>query len=138
LKTVKWVKGEPILNWAVTSTLTRVTSGSTLCTEHTKAGQWPILPWFDVPGVTVEGNQIMIANIGGTWYGGAGEWLRPGQVCKDVSGNIGEGVYYDSPPLQFWTPRTGEVVGIAVSTPSRSGQWGTAERSNVILIRWGQ
>jgi len=138
LNDVTWVKGVPIANWAVTSTLTRVTSGSDFCTEHTMAGRWPILGFFDIPGVTVEGNQIMIANINGKWYGGGGEWLRPGQVCKFLGNDVGASVYYDSPPLQYWSPKTGEVVGVAVSTPSRAGQWGTAERSNVILIRWGQ
>ncbi len=137
LNTVQWVKGEHIGNWAVTSTLTSVTTnGEDLCTHHTKQGQWPILGFFGIPGVTVEGSQILIANINGTWHGGAGEWLRPGQVCKHVGSHIGENVFYDSPPLQYWTPRRGETVGIAVSTPSRAGQWGTAERSNVRLIVW--
>jgi hypothetical protein len=137
LNDVTWAKGEHIKNWAVTSTITRAyRNGSDFCTEHTKSGQWPVLGFFDIPGVVVEGSQIMIANIGGKWYGGAGEWLRPGQVCKLIDGHVGQNVYYDSPPLQYWTPSPGELVGVAVSTPSRAGQWGTAERSNVVLIRW--
>jgi hypothetical protein len=137
LNDVQWVKGVHIGNWAVTSTLTSVTTnGEDFCTHHTKSGQWPVLGFFDIPDVWVEGNQIMIAKIGNTWYGGAGEWLRPGQVCKHVGGHVGQSVYYDAPPLQSWTPRRGETVGVLVSTPSRSGQWGTAERSNVRMIVW--
>jgi hypothetical protein len=137
LNDVTWVKGVNLAGWAVTSTISNVsnTSGE-FCTPHSKAGGWPVLGFFDIPGVFVEGNQIMIANIGGRWYGGAGEWLRPGQVCKIVEGHVGAAVFYDSPPLQSWTPAPGELIGVAVSTPSRSGQWGTAERSNVVLYRW--
>ena len=29
-----------------------------------------------------------------------------------------------------------QVNGLAVSTPARAGQWGTAERSNIVHIRW--
>ncbi len=52
---------------------------------------------------------------------------------------VGPNEFYnrrDSDPLKTWTPRHGELVGVAVSTPSRAGQWGTAERSNVVMIRW--
>ena len=137
LNEVTWVKGVNIAGWAVTSTITSVSNTSNeFCTPHSRAGSWPVLPFFDIGGVFVEGNQIMIANIGGKWYGGSGEWLRPGQVCKIVEGHVGSGVFYDSPPLQHWTPSRGELIGVAVSTPSRSGQWGTAERSNVVLYRW--
>lgn len=137
LSTVRWVMGVHVGNWAVTSTITSVTTANdTLCTNHTKAGQWPILGFFDIPGVVVEGSQIMIAKINNEWVGGGGEWLRPGQVCKHVGSHVGENVFYNSPPLQYWTPANGEQVGILVSTPSRVGQWGTAERSNVVLINW--
>ena len=94
-----------------------------------------MLGFFDIPGVTVEGNQWMFANIGGRWYGGAGEWLRPGQTCKTID-HVGSGVFYDSPPMNNWHPSPGETIGVAVSTPARSGQWGTAERSNIVLFVW--
>lgn len=136
LRDVTIVKGENIGNWAVTSTITSAHhSGQDLCTGHTKQGQWPVLGFFDIPGVTVEGNQWMFAFIGGKWYGGAGEWLRPGQTCKTID-HVGSGVFYDSPPLHVWNPAPGETIGVAVSTPARSGQWGTAERSNIVLIKW--
>ncbi|HET9370777.1 MAG TPA: hypothetical protein VFO19_11040 [Vicinamibacterales bacterium] len=130
------VKGENIANWAVTSTMGAVRRiGTDFCTPHSKAGQWPVLGFFDIPGVTVEGNQWMFANIGGRWYGGAGEWLRPGQTCKTID-HVGSGVFYDSPPMNNWHPSPGETIGVAVSTPARSGQWGTAERSNIVLFVW--
>jgi hypothetical protein len=136
LRTVTIVLGADITNWAVTSTMTSAGhNGSDLCTNHTKAGRWPALPWFDDPGVVVEGNQWMFAKIGGKWYGGAGEWLRPGQTCKNIDGHVGQGAFSGTVMGQ-WTPAPGETIGLAVSTPARAGQWGTAERSNVVFIRW--
>lgn len=139
LSTVTWVKGVNASTWAVTSTMISASydAGSmTMCTEHTAQGRWPQLPYFGDPSVTVEGNQIVFANIGGKWYAGSAEWLRPGQACKNVEPSIGPFLFYDSPPMRDWTPRPGEQVGFMVTTPSRVGQWGTAERSNVILITW--
>ena len=124
-----------ITNWAVTSTvISAAHSGSDMCINHTMAGRWPQLPFFDT-GAAIEGNQWFFAQIGGKWYGGANEWLRPGQVCKNVDGHIGQGGYGGT-PMANWTPAPGEIVGVAVSTPARGGQTGGAERSNVVLIRW--
>ena len=138
LRTVSWSIGENMTNWAVTSTmLSAGWSAGTLCTNHTKAGQWPVLPFFGDPSTTVEGNQVVIAKINGKWYGGSGEWLRPGQTCKGVPANIGPDTFYNAPPpLCYWVPQPGESYGLMVSTPSRAGQWGTAERSNVVLVKW--
>jgi hypothetical protein len=137
MKSVVIEYGADIRSWTVDSTITSVTrNGTTFCTNHTKAGQWPVLPFLGDPSVQVEGNQWFFAKIGGTWYGGANEWLRPGQTCKDVGGNIGADNFRGAPHLSQWTPHSGEVLGIAVSTPARNGQEGTAERSNVVLFTW--
>lgn len=140
LRRVVVVKGENIADWEVTSRMTRVLASNRdgLCTGHTRSGLWPRLAFFGDPQVEVEGNQWVFARINGTWYGGAGEWLRPGQTCKGVVpvSHVGCGVFYDSQPLKSWVPRRGELVGFAVSAPARAGRWGEAERSNVVLIRW--
>lgn len=140
LNQVTFAKGANIASWPVTNTLRGVTldrDRNTLTVDHAKAGQWPILPFFDDPEATVEGNIWFFANIGGQWYGGAGEWLRPGQTTKQVDlAQLGPDQFYDTEPLKSWIPRSGELVGFAVSTPARAGQWGEAERSNVILVRW--
>lgn len=135
MRTVTIALGADFRNWAVTSTLTSVTHiGLDLCTYHTKAGRWPALPFFDT-GATVEGNQWFFALINGKWVAGANEWLRPGQTCKGIDGHIGRD-NFGGTALQNWTPTPGELLGIAVSTPARAGQQGTAERSNIVLIRW--
>ncbi len=136
VKTIVIALGEDIRGWAVTSTVTSAGHvGGDICIDHTKAGRWPQLPWFGDPNVPVEGNQWFFAKIGGQWIGGANEWLRPGQTCKPVDGHVGQGGFGGT-ALANWTPAPGEVVGVAVSTPARAGQWGTAERSNIVLIRW--
>jgi hypothetical protein len=139
LSQVAVVKGVNIRDWAITSQVKSVTIGNgQICIDHTKLGQWPTAPFFGDPNTLVEANQWVFAKINGQWHGGAGEWVRPGQLCKQVDPitNIGIGVYYDSEPLRSWTPRSGELVGFAVSQPARAGQWAAAERSNVVLVAW--
>jgi hypothetical protein len=136
LRDVTFAKGENITDWAVTSTvLSAAHSGGDLCIDHTKAGHWPALPWFDDPDTLVEGNQWVFVKLDGRWVGGADEWLRPGQTCKGMQGHVGEGAFGGT-ILEKWTPSPGELMGVAVSTPARAGQWGTAERSNIVLIHW--
>jgi len=135
LRAVTYANAVNITNWTVSSTvISAMHVGDQLCIDHTKAGKWPVLPFFD-SGATIEGNQWFFANIGGKWIGGANEWLRPGQTCKVIDGHVGQGGFGGT-PLAGWTPAPGELVGVAVSTPARAGQIGTAERSNVVLIRW--
>ena len=129
-------------SWPQTSTMTSVTTTDGLCTFHTKLGQWPTVEFFDT-GAPIDGNQWVFAFINGRWYGGAGEWQRPGQACKAVTReDIGAGTFY-SPgwePLTSWVPSPGEVFGVMESTPARA--WPAMrtidERSNVVLVRWGQ
>lgn len=120
-----------IASWAVTSTVTGVRiSGSEICIDHTKAGQWPI--WSGGP---VEGNPWVVANIGGQWFAGTYEWLRPGQTCKGITaGNIGQHLKW--PPMDGWAPRSGEVVYFFVSTPARLGATTINERSNLVRVEW--
>ena len=113
-----------------------------LCIFHTKLGLWPTTLFFDT-GALIEGNQWVFANIGGHWYGGAGEWQRPGQACKDVTAEtIGADAFYSPSmePLRSWVPKPGEVFGLMATTPARA--WPSMrtvdERTNVVLVRWGE
>ena len=131
-------KGVSIADWEITSNISGVSFGSAeVCTPHSKSGQWPKLDFFGDKETKVEGNMWIFAFINGHWVGGAGHWLRPGQTCKGTNLNeVGPDLYYDAPPLRNWSPCHGELVGFAVSAPARAGQWGTAERSNVIMVHW--
>lgn len=131
-------KGVNIADWPITSALGGISiGGRKVCTPHSMSGRWPKLNFFGDPNTKVEGNMWMFAYLDGRWVGGAGHWLRPGQTCKEGNLNaVGPDVYYDSEPLRSWSPCHGELVGFAVSTPARAGQWGRAERSNVIIVTW--
>jgi len=131
-----------IASWPQTSTMTgtKAVEGE-MCTYHTKLGRWPPVLFFDTDAY-IEGNQWVFANIGGRWYAGAGEWMRVGQACKVVTSNMGADAFYgdNMEPLRSWVPRPGEVFGVMVSTPARAypSMRTVDERSNVVLIRWGQ
>ena len=131
-----------IASWPQTATVTgtKAVPGD-LCIFHTKLGLWPTTLFFDTDAL-IEGNQWVFANIGGHWYGGAGEWQRPGQACKDVTAEtIGADAFYspNMEPLRSWVPQPGEVFGVMATTPARA--WPNMrtvdERTNVVLVRWG-
>ena len=130
--------------WAQTSTITgTVAVEHDLCIYHTALGRWPSTIFFDDPNTLVEGNQWVVANIGGRWYAGAADWYRPGQACKDVTADtIGHDAFYNPAwePLRSWVPRVGEEFGVFATTPARMWpQMRTLDqRSNVVMVRWGQ
>jgi hypothetical protein len=144
LNTVQIMLGPNVATWPQTSTVTStVAVDHQLCIYHTKLGQWPSTIFFDDPNTLVEGNQWIFANINGQWYAGAGDWYRPGQACKDVTPQtIAHDAFYSDnmEPLRSWVPQPGEVFGLMASTPARA--WPAMrtvdERSNVVLVRWGQ
>lgn len=144
LNNVTVVLGPPnVASWPQTSTVTgTVAIDHYLCINHTKLGNWPAIQFFDDPYTTTEGNQWVIANIGGRWYAGAADWYRPGQSCKDVTADtIGHDAFYNPAwePLRSWVPRVGEEFGFFATTPARAWPNMTSlnERSNVVIVRWG-
>jgi hypothetical protein len=144
LNQVQIMLGPNVATWPQTSTVTSTTAvDHQLCIYHTKLGQWPSTIFFDDPSTLVEGNQWIFANINGQWYGGAGDWYRPGQACKDVTPqSIAHDAFYSDnmEPLRSWVPQPGEVFGLMSSTPARA--WPAMrtldERTNVVLVHWGQ
>src|SRR5450759_1818099 len=126
-------------NWAETARITAISQGGgTLCIEHTMLGRWPRTTFFDDPNTLIEGNQWYFALINGTSFGGAGEWVRPGQSCKAFDGGPEEFYDVNQEPLHSWNPRPGDLVGVASSTPARAWpQIRTSdERTNVEMVPW--
>lgn len=83
----------------------------------------------------------MFAYISGRWYGGAGDWYRPGQACKGATADsIGQDSFYNpsEEPLHSWIPRPGELVGFGASTPARA--WPDMstldQRTNIVVVAW--
>lgn len=144
LRSVTILKGPAaISSWPVGSTITSVSQGNgQLCINHTELGIWPATNFIydPVPGATlVEGNQWIFANIGGKWYGGAGDWYRPGQACKGVdAASIGRDSFFGQEPLASWVPQPGELFGVMSTTPARV--WPDMktldQRTNTVLLRW--
>jgi len=120
--------------WPKTSTITSASIWNPpICIDHTKRGSWLHV---SAGGTTVEGNPWVSAKVNGTWYGATYDWLRPGQECKGISAsNIGAHIKIS--PLKGWTPKSGEQIGLMVSTPARFGTVGPKhERSNVVMVTW--
>jgi hypothetical protein len=118
-----------VSDWKITSEITSTSIGPPLCIEHTKSGRWPVKEG-------TEGNPWVFAKINGRWYGATYEWLKPGQTCKSAATRDQIGPLTKKEPLESWKPRSGEVIGLMVSAPARTGQLTVAERSNVVLVRW--
>ena len=133
--------GPNVASWPQTATITAASAKYTdLCVNHTKLGAWPTTFFFDT-GALIEGNQWVFANINGRWYGGAGEWVRPGQECKAVTADtIGRDAFYGREPLGSWVPKPGEVFAVMSSTPARAypAMATIDERTNVVFVTWGQ
>lgn len=151
LASVTWLHTN-VSGWAETSRIDHVgieypkngdPDNGTVCFPHTKAGQWPT---FD--GGTGEGNVWVFGRINGQWYAATCEWLKPGQTCKRFSNRTapdswGIGPHTKKAPLESWGPKSGEWIGIMVSTRARDGQRSldangnpVLERSNVARVRW--
>jgi hypothetical protein len=150
LTKVVYLKGPDLSTWAQTGRITSVEQdgnaavGGPMCIAFTDPG-WPDALWIyagpnDPPGFGIYGNQWYFANIGGTWYGGPGEWLyRGAAACKAGQGTntMGRDSGFGE-PFTSWVPKVGELVGYAVSASARAlpAMATVQERTDVVLIPW--
>jgi hypothetical protein len=139
---ITWVPmTENISGWAVTSQITdwSFDGASTVCIYHTKLGLWPLVSIDENPP-NLEAQIGVVAKIGGKWYGGYYDWMRPGSACKnEAPSNWGVDQIRDSPLDASWPgPRSGEEVGLYMSAPAsnRIPVRSVSERTNIILVRW--
>lgn len=131
-----------IANWPITNKIIEVDQDGGdghMCINHAKRGNLPVSFFEDNPLVPIEANQWYFARINGQWYGGAGEWLRVNQICKEgqKSEDIGKDGTWGG-PMDSWIPKRGELVGYMISTPARAWPtWKTVdERSDVVVRPW--
>ena len=136
LSQVTWLHHN-VSSWPQTATITNTTLGAPpICINHTKVGRWPTGD-FSGSGAIVDSNVWVFAKIGGTWYAATWEWLRAGTTCNDFGAKDFESHFNGAQPLSSWTPKSGEQIGLMVSTPARLGPDGPVnERSNVVLRTW--
>ena len=148
LTKVVYLNSPDVSRWPQTGTLSLVEQDGAgvgpMCMAFTDPG-WPDSHWpfgqpGDDPNFGVFANQWYFANIGGTWYGGAGEWIYRGAgVCKAGQGTrtIGPDSGF-GPPFSSWVPKVGELVGFMVSSVARNGpvKRTVDERTNVLVQPW--
>jgi len=148
LSKVIYLLGPNLATWKETGKIIAVeqdgsaAAGGPMCISFSDPG-WPDAKWIyggPDPNFGIYGNQWYFANINGTWYGGAGEWLyRGAATCK-----AGQGTYTIGPdsgfgnPFSSWVPKVGELVGYAVTASARAlPQMATVqERTDVVLVPW--
>ena len=89
-------------------------TGREICVDHTGAGRFPTSIFGTI---SVEGNVWILAQFGGRWHAATYDWLRPGQVCKGVTGGeLGPDQIRISPMDRSWPgPRSGDSVGFMVT-----------------------
>lgn len=135
--TVVGPNADDVLSWEKTSSMGVArygSDGSILC-PHSKAGQWPRIQIAD-DGTQAEGNLWGIALApDGRWYARTLHYLRPGQTTKTYP--VGD--WGDDRLAMPW-PRShviksGEVVGLFVSTKARYGAPLPHERSGVVWLK---
>lgn len=146
LTKVVYLKAPNISSWKRTGFLFPVEQdGATgdMCTRFTDPG-WPdvIFPYLgpdDDPNFGVYANQWYFAKIGGTWYGGAGEWIYRAalSVCKggQLTNNIGPDSGFGE-PFKSWRPAVGELVGYAITSIARNGYRSVDQRTQVLVQPW--
>jgi hypothetical protein len=140
LASVVYVLGPDISEWPQTATLTNVSkSGDVVCTDYDGGNHWPSAPFLGNPDSRVVGNQWVFLLRDGVWYGGAGHWLRPGQTCKpEYDEHFFVDGFQGREPFASYVPRSGDVIGFAVSTPARfyPADNTVDERTDVRLLVW--
>lgn len=145
LSRVVYLNSPNVSAWPMTGSLDVVEQDGSgdgpMCMRFTDPG-WPDSLWVFDPtdNFGVYGNQWYFAQIGGVWYGGAGEWLYRGAgTCKAGQGTrtIGPDSGFGS-PFAEWVPRLGEMVGYMVTSVARRGpiRRTVDERTNVIVQPW--
>lgn len=131
---VKWLNAD-ISKWPVTATLRVSVKGDNLILDSSKKNVWPNAKQEARGGGAMNATAVALIQHNGQWCATAFEWMRRGQVTKSVKGSFRGSDKHMNPPLNNFTPKSGERYGFIVSAPSRNEQT-IQERSNVVWIVW--
>ncbi len=130
---VRWLHAD-VSGWPVTTQITSVTfSSGQIRFPFDAANRWTVRT--DAGTTTpVIGNPWIVFEYQGQWYAGTWEWLRPGQTSKPM--RVVDGAHIKRAPIPTsWRPKSGQRVGIMVSTHARSRVF-DRERSNLVWTVW--
>ena len=108
-----------------------------IVTAWSNSRDWPSTDPGPGPGLV--GNCAIVAKIGGTWRVATYDWLRyPDQDAKDESLTSVRLEQINEAPWTTWNPQVGEVVGLFVCGPARTGVRTARERSAIAWVKVGQ
>ena len=126
-----WLHSD-ISSWPQTATLSSVSvSSDQICLPNDGVHAWPI---HNLDGTDVVGNPWIVLEHEGTWYAATWEWLRPGQECKAKTSVNGD--HIKQPPLDTWSPTSGETYWFMVSGLARFGERNVEARTNRVPAGW--
>lgn len=126
---IKWLHHD-VSSWPVTANMNAAVSKTTISFPYNKAKAWQAIDG-------VNANPWVIVKYNGQWYAATYEWLRYGQTSKPVGVLDGsKGDHIKVAPLNKWTPKSGERIGLMVSGLARSSARNAKERSNVVMVTW--
>lgn len=131
LANVKWLHTN-VKDWPVTTTVVPSIRGEKIYFPFDKTGVWP-----SVDGTNA--NVWAIVNIGGQWYAGTWEWIRPNDPSKSIhclTQQNGKGDHFKVKPLSSWKPTRGEQFYIMVSGHARNNTRTAKERSDPVKVVW--
>lgn len=128
-----------ISKWPQTGKITYAERiGDSVCVDW-EGTRWPEVPFFGDPNVPIVANQWIFVPINGIWYGGAGHWIKPNQVCK---GEMDEKYFVDafkvSPPFSTLVLGRGDPFAVVMSTPARfyPDMKTFDERTDAAFLEW--
>jgi hypothetical protein len=138
LQKVVWLHTN-VSQWKQTSNLKSVTfGGGRICLNHTHAQKWPTKKYNGTTDVAA--NPWVFIYHNKKWYGATWEWMRPGQMCKNITSVAGDhikrspfGVKSDG---TFWKPKKGQVLYFMVSGLARDTTRNALERTNPVRVTW--
>jgi hypothetical protein len=131
LSKVKWLHTN-VSTWPITANLKPIKFSSTTITlDYDKACVWP---GVNIDGIDLNANPWIFVNLDGIWYGATWEWMRVCQITKNLYAVNGD--HIKVPPLDTWSPVSGETYYFMVSGLARQNQRNVKERSNMVKVIW--
>ena len=142
LRSVTWVhaRGQDIASWPITATLDAVEFK--LPNVCSSGMSWPDA-WSSYGEKNVTANHVVLANIGGKWFGVAWEVLNRGvspcrvlEVLRDGTPGLGPFAQVEQSPFMDWYPAKGERVCFLITSNIRAGVMQPVGRSKVVCATW--
>lgn len=131
LSKVKWLHTN-VSSWPITADLAYVKIGTTTIElKYDKACVWP---GVNIDGIDLNANPWIFVSLDDIWYAATWEWMKVCQTVKNLYAVNGD--HIKVPPLDTWSPISGETYYFMVSGLARQNQRNVKERSNMVKVIW--